>query len=208
MTHKTAARSKPFGAGGIELNKIRDKLGAQLLCGVLLSLLAAILLFGALFFLSTEVLDHTVYGNSFMQRMTDQYFQKLQEYVHAAEVSQKNLHPLDVWCSRGDKVYLTVYVQGRILYASPLTSEVSPDDEAYLPELEDAAQEYVLTLSDGTSAQAFLYYYAGDVYYYLVAIVSGLAAFFLFSLCFVALVHRKLRYIEQLKTELDMAVTS
>ncbi len=34
--------------------------------------------------------------------------------------------------------------------------------------------------------------------------VSGLLAFAVFSLCFVSLVHRKLRYIQKLKKELDI----
>lgn len=179
-------------------------LSAQLFFGVQLSLLAAVITFISFFSLGNHLLDRTIYGEPFMGKMADRYFSSLQDYVNQEKLTEKNLTHLHVWCSRGDKVYLTIYTDGRLLYESPFTYGRTPDQEEYEPIFEDTAQEYSLTLSDGAVVQAFLYYYAGDAYFYWVIVVSGLISFLVFSMCFIALVHRKLRYVKLLKEELDI----
>ena len=68
----------------------------------------------------------------------------------------------------------------------------------------DAAQDYTLTLSDGTVLGARLYYYAGDAYYYWSIVLSALAAFVVYFLFMLFFVQKKLRYIQRLKSELDI----
>ncbi|MDO4517434.1 MAG: HAMP domain-containing sensor histidine kinase [Bacillota bacterium] len=185
---------------------ISRSLSAQLFCGVVTSLLAAGIVFGAVLALGGQLLDHTVYGRPFASRMADQQFEKLQNYVTEEAISLDNLHRLNAWCSRGDKVYLTLYQRGSILYESPLSgdTESKPDPEQFDPEQENPEQEYALTLHDGATVQAFLYYYAGDIFYFWMSALAGGLAFLTFSLCFVSLVHRKLSYVKQLKQELDI----
>ncbi len=179
-------------------------LSAQLFKSVLLSLLAAIIVFIPCLSLGNQLLAKTVYGRPFMAQMADEQFAKLQEYVAQRQVTMENLHLLNAWCSRGDKVYLTVYLHGRILYESPQAANVEPNPEDFNVSFEDEEQEYALTLSDGTAVQVFLYYYAGDAFYYWVLAASGLLAFTVFSVCFIGLVNHKLRYIKRLKRELDI----
>lgn len=188
------------------MNKLRIKHGvsAQLMGAVLISLLAGAALFFVLLLLGTVLLDKTVYSRPFVESMSDRQFILLEAYVEDEEVTRDYLRPLDIWCSRGEKVYLSIYVDDTILYESLLTSKVRPDISSYDPSLEDPEREYELTLSDGTVTRTFLYYYTGDVYYYWVVVTASLAAFALFSLLFITLVHRKLRYIKQLKAELDI----
>ena len=45
---------------------------------------------------------------------------------------------------------------------------------------------------------------AGDAYYFLVTIISGLCAFCLFTFCFMTIINRKITYIRLLKKELDI----
>ena len=71
-------------------------------------------------------------------------------------------------------------------------------------EMEDPENEYILTLHGDEKVRAFLYYYAGDAFYFWMTILSGLLAFVAFSLCFVVLISRKVAYITQLKHELDI----
>lgn len=184
--------------------RISGSLSAQLLGGVLLSLLAAASVFFLCFALSTQVLDRTVYSEAFMNKMVDQQFQSLQSYVTREQVTAKNLHRLNLWCSQGDQVALTIYQNDAVLYDSSVSGEEEPALEEFDPAWESPDREYALVLGDGTETRAFLYYYAEDILYYWAAILSGLISFAVFSLCFIAFVHRKLRDIKRLKRELDI----
>ena len=184
--------------------RITGSLSAQLFCGVLLSLLAAAAAFVPCFLLGDYILSHTVYGKPFMDRMADQQFGKLQTYVEQESITVKNLHRLNAWCGRGNQVYLTIYMDDAVLYDRSASAEDTLDPEEYSPAWENPEREYDLILSDGAAVQAFLYYYTGDVYYYWSLVFSGLIAFVVFSLCFIAFVHRKLRYVKRLKAELDI----
>lgn len=184
--------------------RIAGSLSAQLFCGVLLSLLAAAAVFVPCFLLGDYILSRTVYGQPFMDRMADRQFDRLEDYVKQEKINEKNLHRLNAWCGRGDKVYLTIYKGDTVLYDFSVSNEGALDLEEYSPQWENPEREYPLTLSDGTAVRVFLYYYAGDIYYYWAVVFSGLIAFLVFSLCFVAFVHRKLRYVKRLKAELDI----
>lgn len=182
----------------------KHSLSVQLLAGVLVSLLAAALSFGLFFALGNSLLDHTVYGESFAGRMSDRQFRQLQNYVQQEKITTEGLSRLNAWCSRGNGVYLTVYRDETLIYESPVAKEGSYDPEEFNIVAEDAEREYELTFSDGVKTRAFLYYFASDAFYFWTILVSGLLAFAVFSLCFVSLVHRKLRYIQKLKKELDI----
>lgn len=184
--------------------RISGSLSAQLHGGVLLSLLLAAVVFLLCFSLGTQVLDRTVYGEPFMDKMADQQFQSLQSYVTRERVTAKNLHRLNLWCSQGDNVYLVIYQNDTVLFDSSVSGEEDPVQEEFDPAWENPDREYLLILGDGTETRAFLYYYAEDIFYYWAAILSGLIAFAVFSLCFIAFVHRKLRDIKRLKRELDI----
>ncbi|MGO5023132.1 HAMP domain-containing sensor histidine kinase [Lawsonibacter sp. LCP25S3_G6] len=182
----------------------RHSLGVQLFFDVLRSLLAAAAVFLVLFWGGDWLLTRTVYGESFTLQVTKQKFERLQEYVMEKEVTPENLRPLDIWCGRGNQIYLVIYENDRLIYESFYTSQGQPPVEDYTPEMESPEREFALKLSDGTQTRAFLYVYAGEAYYYGTIFLSALGAFVTFSLCFIALIHRKLRYIQQLKKELDI----
>lgn len=180
---------------------IAKSLSAQLFCGVLLSLLAAAVTFVPCLLLGRFVLSRTVYTQSFSERMSDRKFYDLKSYVEREEITTKNLHRLNPWCRRGGKVDLWIYEGDTLLYDSPLPISSLRDPEVFDPNEE---QSYPLTLSDGTAVRVFLRYYAGDAYYYWTVVASGFFSFGTFSLCFITFVHRKLRYVKQLKRELDV----
>lgn len=186
--------------------KIAESLKLQLFCAVLISLFYGVAIFGLSFLLGNTLLDKTVYGNSFSEQMADQQFSMLQDYVEEEKISLGNLQRLNAWCSRGEKVYLTIYHDGILVYESPVSGKTHtelPVQEYDLFE-EDPDSKYTLTLSDDVTVRAFLYYYAGDAFYFWMTIISGLFAFVVFSLCFVVLIGRKVSYVAKLKEELDI----
>lgn len=203
MTHRTAGPSAQCGEGGTGLSR-GHSLSTQLFFDVLRSLLAAAAVFLVLSWGGDWLLTQTVYGENFTLQMTERKFEHLQEYVMEEEVTPENLRPLDIWCGRGSQIYLVIYENGRLIYDSFYTSQGQTPVEDYSPELESPEREFALELSDGTQTRAFLYFYASSAYYYGTIFLSALGAFVAFSLCFITLIHRKLRYIQQLKKELDI----
>ena len=204
MTRKTAGSFKPSGERGTGLGKkISDSLSAQLLCGVLISILAAVLTFFVMLHLGNALLDSTVYGQPFEKKMASLQFDGLQEYVTEENITQDTIQQLNVWCHQGRRVYLTVYKDGDRLFASDVPSHAPVNSDGNRKD-EDPDSEFTLTLSDGTDVQAFLYYFASIRYHSVMVAVSYLSAFLAFSVCFIILVHRKLAYVKKMKSELDI----
>ena len=204
MTRKTAGSFKPSGERGTGLGKkISDSLSAQLLCGVVISILAAVLTFFAMLHLGNALLNSTVYGQPFEKKMASLQFDGLQEYVTEENITQDTIQQLNVWCHQGRRVYLTVYKDGDRLFASDVPSHAPVNSDGNRKD-EDPDSEFALTLSDGTDVQAFLYYFASIRYHSVMVAVSYLSAFLAFSVCFIILVHRKLAYVKKMKSELDI----
>lgn len=180
------------------------RLKVKLLAGIVVSTLVAAAVFFFSMLLGNGILDRTVYGLKFMDSMGDKYFSDLQVFVQDEDVSLSNLRPLDIWCSRGDRVYLSIYRGDRIVYESVLKSWVKLNPALYDPSLEDEENRHDLVLNDGTVLSTFLYYYSGDAYYYWTMVISGFFSFVAFCACFIFFVHRKLKYIERLKRDLDI----
>lgn len=172
--------------------------------GVLLSMLVAALAFILFFAIGNFLLDHTVYGQDFAERMADRSFEKLQDFVTQEEITPQKLRRLNAWCASHESAYLSLYIDGEPVYESPIREDQEPDLEDSALEMENADQRYELTLSDGTVAEAFLYYFAAEAFYIWMSAISAALAFAVFSICFITLVHRKLRYIQKLKQELDI----
>lgn len=202
MIRKTVILYAPYGERGTALNKITG-LRRQLFCAVLISLLVGALIFATVYLLGNAFLDKTVYGHAFAQKMSDRYFQKLQSYVDTEEISLNNLSRLNVWCNRGEKVYLTLYQDDLLIYESGEVKKVQSPQEFH-PDMEDPENEYILTLRDDIKLRAFLYYYAGDAFYFLLLFLSGIMAFLAFSACFILLIGQKIKYIKRLREELDI----
>lgn len=188
------------------MNKLKRtrSLSTQLFGGVLLSMLAAAVAFLLFFTFGNFLLDHTVYGGSFASRMEDRTFERLQAYVIQEEITPKKLRRLNAWSASRDNVYLALYLDNRLVFESATDPKQDGEADEFTPELEDEDQRYAIALADGTEAEVFIYYFADEAFYVWMSAVSGALAFVVFSMCFITLVHRKLRVIQRLKRELDI----
>ncbi len=175
----------------------------KLFFSVVLSMAVAVVIFGMVFLIGNVLLDNTVYGHSFAEQMADTQFDKLQGYVEKESISTDNLQRLTAWCSRGEKVYLALYQGENLIFRSHISNSLD-NIQGYDPDLEDPESEYILTLHGDVQVRAFLYYYAGDAYYYLITVLSGILAFVAFSICFILLINKKISYVGTLKDELDI----
>jgi len=178
----------------------------QLFCAILISFVVGAVIFFAAFFLGNEFLDRTVYSHPIAQQQADQQFEKLQSYVKNESISVDNLNKLNIWCNYREKVYLVIYEDNDLIYESPYSGDVKnkPTVPEFGDDIEDLENEYTLTLHGNVEVRAFLYYYTGEIFYLWILILSGFFAFISFSLCFIALINRKVTYIKHLKRELDI----
>ena len=173
-----------------------------MLKGVLISLALAAVVFFLCFFVGTKVLDRTVYGKPFIRQMENLKFEDLQEHVTKDGIASSDVTQLSAWCRSNRNYYLAIYRQGLIFFES---------DEGYEDasvevniDWEDPERQHDLTFADGTVTQAFLYYAAGDAYYYLVIAISAVTAVAVFALSLILLVRRKVSYIRQMHDELNI----
>ena len=170
----------------------------------MLSIFAAAVAFVLFFTIGNYLLDHTVYGRGFSARMEDRAYTRLQEFIVQEEISPQKLRRLNAWCASYEDVYLALYLDDRLAFESFAEEESEAGSGLWQQPTEDWDQPYVLTLADGTEAEACIYYFADEAFYIWMSAVSGALAFAVFSLCFISLVHRKLRVIQRLKQELDI----
>lgn len=207
MTLRITIQFALYGERGIELSKyISKSLQRQLFFTTFVSLTVAIIIFSISFFSGNALLDKTVYSYSFAKRMAEQQFAKLQNYVEKEEITLNNLQRLNAWCNRGEKVYLAIYNEYEIVYDSMLSANKynQLNTDKFDPDMEDPNSEYTLTLYDGVNVRTFLYYYAGDAFYFWMTVVSGMFAFVAFLVCFVLFISKKITYITRLKAELNI----
>ncbi len=178
----------------------------QLFFAVMLSIAIGALIFAAAFVLGNAFLNKTVYGHNHSSKMADIHYDDLCEYVDSEQITSENLDLLDAWYSRGEKVYLVLFDGSETVYESPIPGRAKNETVARMgdPNDEDPDNEYALTLSDGRELRAFLYYYASSTFYFWMLMLSGVLAFVSFSLCLLTLINRKVSYIRQLQSEIDI----
>lgn len=241
MIHKTVIQYVPYGERVIKLSKktVSQSLSLQLFCCVMISLFIAVCSFFCCTSIGNTVLGYTVYGDLFVDKMTNKQFDSLKKYIDNNSVTADNLNRLNSWCNKGKGIYLTIYNDNTLLYESTVAKIFKNEDleyqkklfqviknntinsasqeffyDSYVKDLleykkydvfsEDPGKKYTLLLSDGTKTNVFLYYYPGDAYYYWNIFISGLISFSLFTIFFIGFVNKKLKYIKELKAELDV----
>jgi len=189
------------------LSKLISKsIRVQLFCAVLLSLAVGIVIFIIAYFIGDTVLNKTVYGVNHSVKITDRYYDDLREHVESEGITADNIELLGQRDDRGKKVYLVLYDGENAIYESPLPGKLKKEavSQVLKPEEENPDNEYKLTLSDGTEVRAFIYYYSGNTLYFWMVIISAVLAFVAFSMCLLTLINRKVSYIKQLESELDI----
>ena len=205
MIRKMPIRSAQSGERAIALNKRFYSLSVQLLVSVFLSLIAAFVFFAAVFTTGSVLLDQMAYGKGLSDLISDRQFKQLQNYVLQNNITEDSIHRLNVWCSRGNGIYLTIYQNDNtLIFESFAVRELALDPDGFDPVSEDFDREYKLTFSDGKTVRAFLYYFASDAFFFWMLGISGLLSFGVFCICFVSFIHHKLRYIMKLRNELGI----
>lgn len=153
------------------------------------------------FLLGNLLLEHSVYSSTLVKQVEQRKSAELEKYITEETVTTETVGQLNVWCRRGDRIDLSIYQGGRLLYSTG-EGKIAEKSDPYV--YEDMSRRHEMKLSDGTPVEVFLYYYAGDAYYYAMLVVCAVLACAVFTVGLIALTHRKVMYIKKVRTELEI----
>lgn len=173
----------------------------QMLLGVLISIALAGISFLLCGLLGNLLIERSVYSSTLVQQVEQRKAEELQEYIRSEKITGESIGRLNLWCNRGDQIHLAIYQSGQLLFVND--PNVPPGtDNSYVEE--DLSRHYEIILADENPVEAFLYYYAGDAYYYAMLVICALISCAIFAVSIIAMVSRKVNYIRQLRRELDI----
>lgn len=209
------------GEGDIALYSIRDTFKSKLtwyLAGcVLLSAAIAVVLGYVIFYFGTDYVEQLFDDQDINKTWQVKYLEDLQEYVDQNAITSDNLDKLADWTEDNPYVYLSVYQNRQIVfnsdyaYAESLEESYTVEEdisetaeEEDVSEIDEMEYLYRLVLADGNVARVDIFCYDYWKYNYYVWGVAVVAAVLLFASILTRLIHKKIRYINEMTKELQI----
>ena len=184
------------------------------------ALLAAILVSRAVASATLEWAITSAYSGTKYEDKTEEVLKDLDQFIEKHKVTEQNIELLVAWVQRQRDVYVTFYrdidpILGPYMAPdSPGTDSWEDDDtlygEAGNPDEMDSAELYPasnyhdVTLYDGTVIKVDLEVYLDVDNLYWVDIAEYGSGAIVFILLLFALIHRKIRYVNQLEQDLKV----
>lgn len=221
-----------YGEGDIGLSSFKDTFRSKLtwyLAGcVLLSGMIAGVIGYVFYYFGTDYVEDVFDDQEVNKTWQIRYLEDLQEYINENVISADRIAELKNWTEKNGYVYLSVYQNQQIIFNSdyayvvPLTEMYTLEDaqkvteeeadEADLEEQENFGEFesdgtdylYKLFLADGSVARADIFCYDYWKYQYYVSALALLLGIFLFVIILTRLIHRKIRYINNIAKELQI----
>ena len=211
----------------------RSKLTWYLAGCVLLSGMIAGVIGYVFYYFGTDYVEDVFDDQEVNKTWQIRYLEDLQEYINENAISADRIAELKNWTEKNGYVYLSVYQNQQIIFNSdyayvvPLTEMYTLEDaqkvteeeadeaesgEAGLEEQENFGEFesdgtdylYKLFLADGSVARADIFCYDYWKYQYYVFALALLLGIFLFVIILTRLIHRKIRYINNIAKELQI----
>ncbi|MEG1984972.1 MAG: HAMP domain-containing sensor histidine kinase [Oscillospiraceae bacterium] len=177
---------------------IKNKLSVQLICAVIISLVISIGAYFTIRYFAFNEVYAIIQSESFNAVQTQKALKRLDEFIVKNDVSLKDLSPVDKWCSKEQYIYIVFYKNGSAIYDSAFGSHgFSP----YNDENPDIDSLPTLTI-DGEPVKIASYCFYGDRFYDVANAGCGILGFVLFVISLTIMIHKKLKYIELLESEL------
>ena len=211
----------------------RSKLTWYLAGCVLLSDMIAGVIGYVFYYFGTDYVEDVFDDQEVNKTWQIRYLEDLQEYINENAISADRIAELKNWTEKNGYVYLSVYQNQQIIFNSdyayvvPLTEMYTLEDaqkvteeeadeaesgEAGLEEQENFGEFesdgtdylYKLFLADGSVARADIFCYDYWKYQYYVSALALILGIFLFVIILTRLIHRKIRYINNIAKELQI----
>ena len=186
------------------------------------ALLAAILVSRAVASATLEWAITSAYSGTKYEDKTEEVLKDLDQFIKKHKVTEQNIELLVAWVQRQSDVYVTFYrdidpILGPYMAPdSPGTDSWEDDDALYMdgegenPDEMDSAELYPtsnyhdVTLYDGTVIKVDLEVYLDVDNLYWADIAEYGSGAIVFILLLFALIHRKIRYVNQLEQDLKV----
>ena len=186
------------------------------------ALLAAILVSRAVASATLEWAITSAYSGTKYEDKTEEVLKDLDQFIEKHKVTEQNIELLVAWVQRQRDVYVTFYrdidpILGPYMAPdSPGTDSWEEDDALYMdgegenPDEMDSAELYPtsnyhdVTLYDGTVIKVDLEVYLDVDNLYWADIAEYGSGAIVFILLLFALIHRKIRYVNQLEQDLKV----
>lgn len=199
------------GKRGVELGKkrrmnVRIRFGAGSLAGELVGLLlisgiAAGVVFGIFSMVVNRRLNDYVFGSSYLQRAELNMVQELQDYVLAQGIAASDQTALSEWVRKKSIVYLEIYRKDMLLFVSDTTE--AEDFYENMKVLYYRESYYRVRFADG-EAEVFLVGAFAYRYRMYVLAASVVMCFFVFVGCFLWGVRRRILYIQDIRRKIGI----
>ncbi len=199
-----------YGEGVIGLSRFKKALQSKLtwyLIGcIILSAVVAFVLFYLILFLGDTYIENCYDDAEENRTFQKKYIAELQEYINENQITLSNISDLGNWTEQNVYVYLVIYWNNQVVFNSDVVYYGGADNSNLTTEETDyysvEGYLYQLTLADDTkvSADIFCYdYWQYEIYTLIAALVLSTV---LFIVIFIRLFRKKLRYINQIESEL------
>lgn len=140
-----------------------------------------------------------MYSANYYEEQVSDVLDSLQEFISGNQVTEDNVELLAVWAQKERNVYAMFYRDVDALFSPYIVSEEEED----LPD-DYRTEYYEVTLADGTLIKAELECYPDGQIFYVSEIIGFTVGGGIFVLLLFLLIHRKIRYINQLNQELKI----
>ena len=179
------------------------------------ALLAALLVSRAVASATLEWAITSAYSGTKYEDKTEEVLKDLDQFIEKHKVTEQNIELLVAWVQRQRDVYVTFYrdidpILGPYMAPDSLETDSWEDDEAENLDEIDSAELYPASnyhdvmLYDGTVIKVDLEVYLDVDNLYWVDIAEYGSGAIVFILLLFALIHRKIRYVNQLEQDLKV----
>lgn len=161
---------------------------------------ASIIFFSILYMGITWGLDCFFYKSDYLEHAEQRTVENLQEYIREGELTPYDKDSLAKWVRKKNVVYLEIYRDNRLLYASgsPMDAALDGMESPYYKN-----RRYTLHFSDGEADIVLLGIF--DYQFYSSAlIVELLLSFIVFLFLFIKGIKKGIQYIQKLQAEISV----
>lgn len=180
-----------------------------------IALLAAILVSKAVGTATIQWAVTEAYSGTKYEDKTEEVLKDLDQFIKKHKVTEQNIELLVAWVQRQNDVYVTFYrdidpILGPYMSPDSMGTDSWEDDEEENPDEIDSAELYPTSnyhdvmLYDGTVIKVDLEVYLDVDNLYWVDIAEYGSGAIVFILLLFALIHRKIRYVNQLEQDLKV----
>lgn len=152
------------------------------------------------------------------RKMQLQYLEDLKQFIHENDVRVDNISKIQDWVADNSYVYLSIYRNQKIIYNSDSIYDDASIDDASESEVEYSDQDgnaleqeedspdylYPIVLKDSNVVNVDIFCYDYWKYNYFILGMALVFATLVFAYVLTKLIHRKIRYINEISKELQI----